>query len=68
VRRRDRLGPEWRTSSRSETGACVEVKYVDGAVLVRNSRNPAGPVLSFTPEQWRTFVHLVTTDRGSGDQ
>jgi hypothetical protein len=38
-----RLAPTWRKSSRSgEAGECVELAYL-GAV--RDSKNPAGPVL-----------------------
>jgi hypothetical protein len=46
----------WRKSSRCGTNACVEVAEVDGQYLVRDSKNPGGPVLSFTPEEWTAFV------------
>ena len=53
----DRGAAIWRKSSRSgASGACVEVCIVDGAVLVRDSKNPDGPVLTFTPEAWAEFV------------
>jgi len=45
----------WRKSSYSTfNGSCVEVATA-GAVLVRDSKNPAGPVLSFTAAQWAAF-------------
>jgi hypothetical protein len=50
----------WRKSTRSgATGACVEVQAVDGAVLVRDSKDPDGPRLAFSIRQWRTFVTAV---------
>ena len=50
----------WRKSSYSiGNGACVEVA-VPGAVLVRDSKDPDGPVLSVTPAKWREFLRDVT--------
>jgi hypothetical protein len=47
----------WHTSSASgPNGDCVEVAFIDEGVLVRHSRNPSGPVLSFTHSEWRAFV------------
>ncbi|MDG4790452.1 DUF397 domain-containing protein [Micromonospora sp. WMMD1102] len=54
--------PTWRKSSRSGSngGACVEVAdNLPGRVLVRDSKDPAGPVLTFGPGQWRGFVSLA---------
>jgi hypothetical protein len=47
---------EWRKSEASTTTDCVEVAFVDQAVLVRNSRDRAGPVLSFTHSEWTAFL------------
>ncbi|MBQ1073080.1 DUF397 domain-containing protein [Micromonospora sp. C31] len=52
-------GARWRKSSRSSTngGACVEVAdNLPGVVGVRDSKDPAGPALLFTPTAWRAFV------------
>jgi len=49
----------WRKSSYSgDTGGdCVEVaRNLPGIVAVRDSKDQAGPVLAFTPTQWRAFV------------
>lgn len=47
----------WRKSSFSGTGDnCVEVaKMPDGGRTVRDSKNPDGPQLYFTPEEWNAF-------------
>ncbi|ROT31306.1 DUF397 domain-containing protein [Micromonospora sp. HM5-17] len=52
-------GARWRTSSRSNStgGACVEVAdNLPGVIGVRDSKNPTGPTLTFTPTAWRTFI------------
>jgi len=49
----------WRRSSRSNGGgggACVEVAELSGRVAMRDSKDPAGPVLAFTPAEWRAFL------------
>ncbi|MFV2112876.1 DUF397 domain-containing protein [Micromonospora sp. LOL_025] len=48
----------WRRSSRSDDGNCVEVA-VDDAVLIRDSKNPDGPVLRFAPRRWRSFISAI---------
>ncbi|MDG4806826.1 DUF397 domain-containing protein [Micromonospora sp. WMMD1120] len=51
--------PQWRTSTRSTDsgGNCVEVAdNVPGVVLVRDSKDRSGPVLTFAPNAWRGFV------------
>jgi len=47
---------EWRKSEASVNGDCVEVAFVGRSVLVRNSRDRAGPVLSFTDSEWTAFL------------
>jgi Domain of unknown function (DUF397) len=49
------VGADWRKSSYSEANGCVEVAR-PGPVLVRDSKNPDGPVLSFTPATWKAFL------------
>ena len=48
----------WRKSTRSGpyTDNCVEVAFVDGSIVVRDSKNPTGPVLVFTAGEWDAFV------------
>lgn len=50
-------GMRWRKSSYSDAeGPCVEVAAVPGAVAVRDSKNPAGPVLTVQPATWRPLL------------
>lgn len=48
----------WVKSSLSfANGNCVEVSGLDAAeILVRNSRDPEGRVLRFTPAEWDAFL------------
>ncbi|MBF6093331.1 DUF397 domain-containing protein [Nocardia cyriacigeorgica] len=54
----DLTGAQWFKSSKSSsTKECVEVAHLDsGIVGVRDSKNPAGPVLVFTPDEWDAFL------------
>lgn len=50
---------KWRKSSYSNGngGACVEVaRNLPGVVAVRDSKDPAGPGLTFEPDQWAAFI------------
>lgn len=46
----------WRTSSASNSTACVEVAVLDRLVLVRDSMNQTGPVLHLAPTAWSAFL------------
>ncbi|MFI5487713.1 DUF397 domain-containing protein [Micromonospora echinaurantiaca] len=51
---------QWRKSSRSGNGECVEVAdNLPGVVLVRDSKDPSGPVLTVGPHSWRAFVDFA---------
>jgi hypothetical protein len=54
----DLAGAEWRKSVRSGpySDNCVEVAFVGDAIAVRDSKDPTGPVLVFTPGEWDAFV------------
>jgi Domain of unknown function (DUF397) len=47
----------WRKSTRSNNGgACVEVATLQGIVAVRDSKDPDGAALVFSPQEWQAFT------------
>lgn len=60
----------WRKASASGSNGCVEVAPLPhGGIAIRDSKDPSGPVLSFTQHEWILFLdglgkgefnHLVT--------
>ena len=53
----DDTEPAWVKSSRSFSNSnCLEVANLGGMVGVRNSRDPGGAVLRFTPGEWAAFL------------
>jgi Domain of unknown function (DUF397) len=54
----------WRKSSYSGSngGNCVEVAALPGnSLAVRDSKEPAGPVLTFSRAEWRSFTTALKT-------
>jgi hypothetical protein len=48
---------DWRKAQRSvNNGECVELARADGMIAVRDSKNPTGPVLMYTPAEWSAFL------------
>ncbi|WP_406312140.1 DUF397 domain-containing protein [Streptosporangium sp. NBC_01639] len=46
-----------KSSSSGQTGNCVEVAHLpEGGRAVRDSKNPDGPILCFSPDEWQSFV------------
>jgi hypothetical protein len=59
----------WRKSTRSSSGNCVEIAVSadDGTVLMRDSRDPAGPKLEFDAAVFGEFIAFVKNgEAGSG--
>jgi hypothetical protein len=66
----DSCGTWIKSSLSSYNGNCVEVAGLGGyRILVRDSKNPRGAVLNFTPAEWDAFiggVHNGEFDRKPG--
>ncbi|WP_328503376.1 DUF397 domain-containing protein [Streptomyces sp. NBC_00457] len=53
------LGPlAWRKSTHSsdQGGECVEIAEAPTCVAIRDSKNPAGPMLTLDPAAFTTFI------------
>jgi hypothetical protein len=48
----------WQSSAEDDdpSGEHVEVAFLEGYILMRNSAHPEGPVLYFTPSEWDAFI------------
>lgn len=53
------LNEDWRKSTRSQLANCVQVRIINGVVETRNSNDPDGPTVSYTPEEWLAFLDGV---------
>ncbi|PZG55536.1 DUF397 domain-containing protein [Spongiactinospora gelatinilytica] len=52
-----RRAAEWFKATASDNGGgCVEVARRGEGVSVRDSRDPAGPVLHFSGKEWTEFI------------
>ncbi len=51
----------WRKSSFSADahGNCVEAGVADQIIVVRDSKDPNGPILRFTRTEWELFLHAI---------
>ncbi|GAB4106564.1 DUF397 domain-containing protein [Micromonospora taraxaci] len=61
----DLTDAQWRKSTRSGSngGDCVEVAgNLPGLVAVRDSKDPAGPALTFSPAAWNSFVQVTKSE------
>ncbi|MDF5755774.1 DUF397 domain-containing protein [Spongiactinospora sp. TRM90649] len=55
-----RQGAVWFKATASDNGGgCVEVSMRDEGVSVRDSKDPGGPVLHFSGQEWAAFIACV---------
>ena len=54
----------WRKSSHSgsQAGTCVEVAWLARGTAVRDSKDPDGPVLTFSRTEWHGLLTRIKTD------
>lgn len=52
------LTPAWQNSppGGGNGGTCAAVAEPERLIAVRDSKDPGGPVLAFTPDAWRAFT------------
>ncbi len=53
----------WRRSSRCSATGCLEVAVAADGVHLRDSKDPGGPHLILSVEDWRDFITDVRTHR-----
>jgi hypothetical protein len=51
--------PAWRKASFCASGECVEVARQDDMIVMRDSKQPRGGVLRYSPEEWQSFVRGI---------
>lgn len=55
--RPDFTGAQWHSGSQTEQGERrIEIAFVDGMIGMRDSADPDGAVLVFTPAEWDAFL------------
>lgn len=56
---------EWIKSSYSsdQGGNCVEIAELPDGAAVRDSKDPTGPVLRFSPAQWAASIKAISRDQ-----
>ncbi|MDN3359290.1 DUF397 domain-containing protein [Actinomadura sp. DC4] len=61
---RDSPRARFRKSTYSDGGeGCVEAATLNAARLVRDSKDPDGPTLAFTPAAWTSFLDQIKQGR-----
>ncbi|MFI5792180.1 DUF397 domain-containing protein [Streptomyces sp. NPDC051677] len=58
---------KWRKSSYSsdQGGNCVEIAETPATIAVRDSKNPAGPILTIKPAAFSTFLSWTAAATGA---
>lgn len=53
----ERAGLTWlKALSSSHNGACVEIAEAAGRIAMRDSKDPDGPILVYTPAEFEAFL------------
>jgi len=48
--------PAWRVAKTCQGGSCVRVARTGGVILIGDTKNPDGDVLTYTMSEWQEFV------------
>jgi hypothetical protein len=46
----------WKTAVMSGRANCVQIAQCDDMVMIADSKNAAGPFLSYTAQEWHAFL------------
>ena len=49
----------WRVARDCDPGNCVRIAPDAGMIIIGDTKNPGGPVLSYTRDEWITFVQGI---------
>jgi uncharacterized protein DUF397 len=53
----ERMNLDWHKAQRStNNGACVEIASAAGKIAIRDSKDPDGPILVYTPAEFSAFL------------
>lgn len=52
----------WRKSSFSQNGDCIECAYDEGYVYIRDSKSSSGVTLKIAFSEWQVFITDIKTD------
>jgi hypothetical protein len=53
----ERAGLAWlKAQSSTANGACIEMAEVTGKIAIRDSKDPDGPILVYTPAEFTAFL------------
>ena len=62
---RERPSDQW--LGRCDTTNCVEIAREGDRIVMRDSKDPNGPVLTFTRELWEQFIQGVKDGEFDGE-
>ena len=49
----------WKVAKKCNDGGCIRVASQSDQILIGDTKNPSGPVLSYTRDEWNAFVEGV---------
>lgn len=53
----------WQRSTKCASSTCVEIRRSGRAILIRDSKNPSGPMLAFPLERFGALMHQAKAGR-----
>ena len=49
----------WRTAAKSGGGNCIQVARRDDVIMIADSKNPGGPILVYTLQEFHAFINGI---------